>query len=599
MTHPAREADYSPMVVRSVPARSNGFPARLGAAAPALALVLAAALAMLAAAHLLQPGSLPERLLSAILPLSPLAPSASGAVLSAATLVALAVGLRRGRRRSWELAVIVFGAATFAQGALLRHPIAAAISGACLIVLVAGRERHAIHFGRPGRRIIALAAVAGLAAVGDVALALTFPAARTNGLTGLSAATGTLADIFSFSSVRPLAGLEGHDGLLTAVILAVRLPLAILAIAALQPGPAVVASPAEAAEVDDIFRQHGHGALLPFQLGTDKQRLTTRDGAVVVCGRYGRFAVALGDPTGPAASTPGAWAAFVASCRARDEIPAVYQASGESRADLLALGLRPFRVGHEAIVDLATFDLGGSRRANLRHTVTRARKGGVAFRFYPAGIPAPERAALAPSLIEIDRHWSAAAGPRLGFTIGQFDPRELDQLAIAVATDAAGAAVAFATFRNTGIDGGWVLDLLRRAPRGTPGALEGCLAEAAARLREAGAPTLSLGLAPLAGLEDASAVAEERGLARAALLVRRFYDVRGLAFFKGKFDPRWEPRYIAIENRRDLPALAIALVGLHVGGLWSVARGGLVGALPAGLVRAGQVPAARPDETAR
>ena len=49
-------------------------------------------------------------------------------------------------------------------------------------------------------------------------------------------------------------------------------------------------------------------------------------------------------------------------------------------------------------------------------------------------------------------------------------PDELDQLAIAVATDADGAAIAFATFRPTGIDGGWVLDLLRRAPGGTPGA---------------------------------------------------------------------------------------------------------------------------------
>jgi phosphatidylglycerol lysyltransferase len=564
---------------------------RLGVAGLTLALTIAATTALLAAAHLVQPGDFPERLLSAVLPLSPLGPPAFGAVLSAVTLLALAIGLRRGKRPSWELAVIVFGAAVFVQGALLHHPIAVTIAGACLVVLLVGRERYAIRIGRPGHRIVALVVVAVLAAVGDLALALTFPSARANPAAGLSAAIGTLADVVSFNSVQPLAGLAGPDGLLTAVILAVRLPIAILALAALQPAPAVASSPAEAAEVDGILRRHGRGALLPFQFGSDKQHLATRDGAVVVSGRYGRFAVALGDPTGPAGSTSGAWTAFVASCRARDEVPAVYQASGESRAELLALGLRPFRVGHEAIVDLATFDLSGSRRANLRHTITRARRGGVAFRFHPAGIPALERAMLAPSLIEIDRQWSARAGPRLGFTIGQFDPDELDRLAIAVATDAGGAAIAFATFRPTGIDDGWVLDLLRRAPGGTPGALEGCLAEAAISLREAGAPALSLGLAPLAGLDNASAVGEERGLARAGSLVRRFYDVRGLAFFKGKFDPRWEPRYVALANRRDLPALAIALVGLHVGGLRSVARSGLAGALPAGVVRAGRAPA--------
>ena len=576
------------MIAAPVPAQSNGPMARLGSAGPALALALAASAAVLAAAHFVPPGSRVERILDAVLPLSPDEPPAFGALLGIITLIAIAVGLQRRRQRSWELAVLVFGAAAFVQGVLLHHPIAGTIAAGCLAALVAGRDRFSIRMGRPGRRIVALAVIALLAAVGDMALALTFPSARTNPVTGLSAATGTFADMFSFASVRPLAGLEGHDGLLTALILAVRLPLGILALAALWPVPPVVSSPAEVAQVDGILRRHGHGALLPFQLGTDKQHLTTRESAVVVFGRYGRFAVALGDPTGPTGSAGGAWAAFVASCRARDEIPAVYQASSESRADLLALGLRPFRVGHEAIVDLATFDLSGSRRANLRHTITRARKGGVVFRFYPAGVPAPERTALLPSLMEIDRQWSAAAGPRLGFTIGQFDPGETDRLAISIATADDGAAIAFATFRPTGVDGGWVLDLLRRAPDGTPGALEGCLAEAAAGLREVGAPTLSLGLAPLAGLDDASAASEERALARAASLVRRFYDVRGLAFFKGKFDPRWEPRYVAIANRRDLPALAIALVGLHVGGLRSVVVSGLAAAFPARRVRTGQ-----------
>ena len=586
------------MFATPVPARSNERLTRLSGAGPGFALTIAAFAALLTAAHIVSPGSRVERIFDAVLPLSPDEPPVVGAMLGIITVVALAIGLRRGKRLSWELAVMVFGAAGFAQGVLLHHPVAATIAAGCVAVLVAGRGRYSIRLGRPGRRILALAVLAGLASVGDVALALTFPTARASAATGLATATGTLADVFSFNSVRPLAGLARHDGVLTALILAVRFPLAALSLFALRPVPPVVPSAAEEAQVDGIFRAHGRGALLPFQVGPDKQHFTTSEGAVIVCGRYGRFAIALGDPTGPAGSEHAAWAAFVASCRARDEIPAVYQASSQSRADLLALGLRPFRVGHEAIVDLTTFDLGGSKRANLRHTITRARKGGIAFRFYPWGIPAGEREALEPSMVEINRQWSAAAGPRLGFTIGYFDPAELDRIAVAVATDSDGAAIAFATFRPTGVDGGWVLDLLRRAPGGTPGALEGCLAEAAAGLREAGAPTLSLGLAPLAGLDDASAVTEERGLARAAELVRGSYDVRGLAFFKGKLDPRWEPRYVALENRRDLPALAIALVGLHVGGLRSVAWTAIVGQLRPLFARAGRAAPVRPEVAA-
>jgi len=331
------------------------------------------------------------------------------------------------------------------------------------------------------------------------------------------------------------------------------------------------------ADVDDVLLRYGQGALLPFQLGADKQRLRMPGGAVVVIGRYGRYRIAIGDPVGPPLETPAAWAAFVAGCLARHATPAVYQASKASRTDLAALGLRPFRVGHEAIIDLATFGLAGSRRANLRHTVTRARKGGVTFRFHPAGVPADDLAGLLRPLTDIDRRWSSGAGPRLGFTIGSFDPCELDRLAIAIAMDAHGTPIAFTTYRPTGIDGGWVLDLLRRDPDGPPGALEGSLVEAAIGLREAGATTLSLGLAPLARIGDTGSPVEERALVRLASLVRRLYDVRGLAFFKGKFDPRWEPRYIGVAHRRHLPGLVLALVGLHVGGYREVVLGSLRG----------------------
>jgi phosphatidylglycerol lysyltransferase len=338
-------------------------------------------------------------------------------------------------------------------------------------------------------------------------------------------------------------------------------------------------------ETAEIMRRHGSGALLPYQFGADKSRLKTAEGSVVVWARYGRFAVALGDPIGPAGSTAGAWRAFVADRRASGDIPAVYQASDESLAGLRKIGLRPFRIGQEAIIDLASFSLSGSRRANLRHTITRARKGGTDFRFYPGGIPEPESASLGRALGAIDAVWAATAGPRLGFTIGQFDPAELGELAVAVASDPEGRPIAFTTYRPTGIDGGWVLDLLRRHPDGAPGALEGSIAEAAFGLHEAGAPTLSLGLAPLSGLTDASAVREERTLAMAASVVRPVYDVNGLAFFKRKFDPRWEPRYIAIAKRTDLPGLALALVGLHVDGIRSVARGWLGGAGRRGMAR--------------
>jgi len=334
-----------------------------------------------------------------------------------------------------------------------------------------------------------------------------------------------------------------------------------------------------------IIRRHGRGALLPFQLTDDKSIFRPSDlDAGVVFGSSGRFAVVLGDPVGSADDDWEAFDRFVAECRRRGRTPAVYQASGAARARLAAMGFRTFEIGREYILDLPTFGLAGSRRANLRHTVTRARKGGVTFSVFPAGL-GPDQRELVDGLEAIDAVWRVDAGPQMEFTIGTFDRAELASLAVAVASDPDGRPIAFATFRPTGADGGWVLDLMRRLPGSTPGAFETCIVEAALVFRDAGARTLSLGLVPLAGLAVSSRVPEERLLARGALAVRRFYDVRGLTFFKTKFDATEEPRYVAIQARHHLPGLAVALVRLHVGGFRRAARGMVVGRTTSGGAR--------------
>jgi len=289
------------------------------------------------------------------------------------------------------------------------------------------------------------------------------------------------------------------------------------------------------------------------------------EGAVVY-GLSGRLAVVLGDPIGPAGDAWTAFDAFVEACHRRGRVVVVYQASAGARDALDHRGFRLIQVGREASVDLATFDLAGSRRANLRHTVTRARKGGVTVKAHLAGLPSLDRERLERGLTTIDAAWRAQAGPELGFTIGRFDPSELDTVAISVAEQADGTPVAFATFRPTGTEGGWVLDLMRRLPGGTPGAFEACVAEAGHAMRLAGARTLTLGLVPLGGLSIGSAVLEERLLASCARAIRPWYDTSGLEFFKQKFDPAWEPRYVAVHTRRELPGLVIALLRLHLGG---------------------------------
>jgi phosphatidylglycerol lysyltransferase len=258
-------------------------------------------------------------------------------------------------------------------------------------------------------------------------------------------------------------------------------------------------------------------------------------------------------------------AKFLERCRKMDRVPVVYQPSAAGRSTLTSAGFRLFKVGEEALIDLSTFDTSGPRRANLRHTITRCRKDGVVFRWFESGIPTQE-SALLDDLAAIDEIWRKKAGPEMGFTISHFDRAALAWQPLSVAVSQTGRALAYTTFRETGVDGGWVLDLMRRGPDGPPGAVEACIAEAAAAFRANGARTLSLGLAPLAGLDPSSPTFEERLLANGGRLVRPWYDVGGLARFKNKFDPEWIPRYGATRRRRDLIGFVVGLLWIHLAG---------------------------------
>ena len=101
--------------------------------------------------------------------------------------------------------------------------------------------------------------------------------------------------------------------------------------------------------------------------------------------------------------------------------------------------------------------------------------------------------------------------------MSSYQPSDLVTNPVAIAQEPDGRIVAFTTFRPTGRDNGWVLDLLRRVPGSVPGAVESCLVEAAFGLRSLGASTLSLGLAPLAGLDP---IAGERVNLESALVGR-------------------------------------------------------------------------------
>ena len=493
-----------------------------------------------------------------LLPAGPVAGDWIGAEVSSTAFLLVGIALLRRKRAGYWMALAMAAGGLIVQGATLDHPISVATAAAVGVVLVATRERYDAGTGR--RELVLAIALLGVALVLAAGAAL----AAANGaddIVTVADGVGALLDLATPVAVPGLATVG-------ALLVAGRLAYVLASVLVLDPRPDD-RSPEVLARARATLERVGSGALYPYQLAPECTAWADADGtAALAVAHVGRAEVALGDPSGAPAAAASVLDAWLERCRRSDVVPTVYQATDALARRQRARGWLSVTVGREAVLDPGAFDLSTPRMANLRHTITRSRRGGVSTVWSAegvAGLPDPGTVA---GLIALDAAWRRSAGPSMGFTVGRFDPRAVGPSAIAVAHDADGRPTAFCVLRPTGADGGWVLDIMRRERDGVPGALEASLAAAVAGLGALGVRRLSLGLAPLTGLDPASPSRSERWLARGARLARPFYNTDGLAFFKDKFAPVWEPRFLLVPGWTSLPTGVIALLRLHLGGSW-------------------------------
>ena len=90
--------------------------------------------------------------------------------------------------------------------------------------------------------------------------------------------------------------------------------------------------------------------------------------------------------------------------------------------------------------------------------------------------------------------------------------------------------------------------------------------------KEQGYHWFSLGVAPLSGLESHPELGPL--WSRVGAFVYRhgehFYNFQGLRHYKDKFDPEWEPRYLAIPGGLKLPRVFTNIASLISGGMKGV-----------------------------
>lgn len=283
----------------------------------------------------------------------------------------------------------------------------------------------------------------------------------------------------------------------------------------------------------------------------------------------GRSWVAMGDPVGePDAAERLAWRLREMADRHAGRT-VFYQVDAAHLPLYLDLGLQVIKLGEEATVALSGFTLDGPSRRVLRQAHRRAGREGLRFEWVDAaGVPA-----LIDSLRDVSDAWLAAKHSReKGYSIGRFEPAYLQRFPCALVRRE-GDIVAFANVWAGGGRHELSVDLMRHRPDAPPGTMDFLFTELMLWGAHQGYGRFNLGMAPLAGLEAHPLAPLWHRLG--TLIYRQgehFYNFQGLRAFKEKFDPQWQPRYLAGPGGVALPGVLLDVAALIGGGLSGVVR---------------------------
>ncbi|MCD2188421.1 phosphatidylglycerol lysyltransferase domain-containing protein [Actinomycetospora soli] len=482
-------------------------------------------------------------------------------------LMLLATGLRRRKRRAWQLAVLLC-LVIIASHALGRHPIPPLVVAVILLVGLLWTRREFDALPDPVGRFVAVRVVLQLLVAGFVIVSAMLLFVRPSFLVGRPSAGDRL-----LHALLSLIGVEGpvefrfvwYDDLTSAVGLTFGVGALVLGgyflLRSAEPRPQLSAE--EQAGIRGLLEKHGKADSLGyFALRRDKAVVFSETGKAAVAYRVvAGVALASGDPLGDVEAWPGAIEEFVGVCRRHGWVPAVLGCSETgARVWSREAGLDALELGDEAVVDVATFSLQGRAMRTVRQAVSRIKRAGYETTVRRLrDVPAAELTELAACV----ERWRGGPDER-GFSmaLSRVGDAEADPEAVVVVATAEGAPRGLLQFVPWGTEG-LSLDLMIRDPAVTENGLnELLITDLLAACRGLGVDRVSLNFAVFrSALERGERIGAgpvARLWARLLRIASRWWQIETLYRFNARFGPTWVPRFLVFDAVRDLPRIAVA-----------------------------------------
>lgn len=284
----------------------------------------------------------------------------------------------------------------------------------------------------------------------------------------------------------------------------------------------------------------------------------------IMYGISGDSWISLGDPVGDPASYEELIWRFREQCDLYDERPVFYQVRPEYLPLYLDAGLAAIKLGEAATVALQDFSLEGGARKDLRQNMRRGEREGLTFEVMPRE-QVPE---VLGELRTISDEWlEDKNASEKSFSLGNFDEAYLRHFPHALVRRE-GRVVAFANVLLGSGHGEMSVDLMRYRNEAPPGVMDYLFVQLILWAKEQGYREFNMGMAPLAGLDEhALAPAWSRLGSWLFRHGEHFYNFRGLRFYKEKYGPTWQPRYLAAPDGLSMSRALFDVARLISGGV--------------------------------
>jgi glycosyltransferase 2 family protein len=302
----------------------------------------------------------------------------------------------------------------------------------------------------------------------------------------------------------------------------------------------------------------------------DKRFLFSESGeSFMMFGVRGRSWIALGAPIGKRCERSDLLWRFRELADAHAARPGIYNIGPDELPDLIEMGFALQKIGEFAAVPLADFSVSGRRREVLRRNWRKVKEGGASFEVIQPEDVWP----VMPELRRVSDNWLAGQpGGEKGFSLGGFTPSYLAEFPLALVRQE-GRLVAFANLWRTPEKGSFSMDLMRYADDAPKNVMDFLFVELLLWGQAEGFGAFEFGVAPLAGLTGRPLAPVMSRLGRFVFEKgEEFYNFQGVRRYKDKYDPVWQPRYIAAPHKWTIPILLADVGLLSSGGVSGLRR---------------------------